>query len=284
MVWTKHSFRIMITLSIIQGEWEMRLGCCMFLSAWGGDLCGTMQKYRDAGIEYIELPVTELVSMEEAAFSELCQQFEQAPIRCEGVNVLFPGTLRLIGEDVDQGAVTAHLDKTFDRLSRLGVDIVVFGSGKAKEIPEGFPRQRAEEQLLELLHTLGSYASRYGNTVVLEALNTGECNFVTSVAESYGFVKQVNHPRVKLLVDYYHMVTNGEDESILDCLGADLCHMHFADPNGRTFPVPQNQERYRAFFSHIKKIGYTGRLSMETSSKDRLGDSEKYLPVLQEIL
>ena len=256
----------------------------MFLSAWGDDLCAAMQKYQDVGVEYIELPVTELVSMDEPAFTEMCRQFEQAPIRCEGVNVLFPGTLRLIGEDVDHCAVTAHLDRAFDRISRLGVPIVVFGSGKAKEIPEGFSRERAEAQLLELLHTLGGYAERYQNTIVLEALNTRECNFVTSIAESYDFVRQVNHPRIKLLVDYYHMATNGEDESILDSLGQDLCHMHFADPDGRTFPVPEKQERYREFFSHIKKIGYDGRLSMETSSKDRLGDSQKYLPVLREIL
>lgn len=262
----------------------MRLGCCMFLSSWGDDLCGTMQRYKDCGVEYIELPVTELVGLEEDAFSELCRQLKEAPIRCEGVNVLFPGTLRLIGEGVDKSAVRAHLDKAFDRIARLEVSIVVFGSGKAKEIPEGFARGRAEEQLLELLQSLGEYASQYRNTVVLEALNTGECNFVTSVSEAYHFVKQVNHPHVKLLVDYYHMATNGEDESILDTLGSDLYHMHFADPEGRTFPIPEKQERYREFFSHIQAIGYDGRLSMETSSRDRLGDSQKYLPVLQEIL
>lgn len=262
----------------------MRFGCCMFLKSWGDDLCGTLQKYKDAGVEYIELPVTELVGLEESTFSELCRQFESTPVRCEGVNVLFPGTLRLIGEEVDKGAVRAHLDRAFDRIARLGTEIVVFGSGKAKEIPEGFPRERAEAQLLELLHTLGGYAERYQSTVVVESLNTRECNFVTSIAEAYGFVRQVGHPRVKMLVDYYHMTTNGEDESILDTLGTDLFHMHFADPDGRTFPVPEKRERYREFFRHIKRIGYDGRLSMETSSSDRLGDSKRYLPVLREVL
>jgi hypothetical protein len=43
----------------------------------------------------------------------------------------------------------AYVAKAFDRVARLGVRIVVFGSGGARRVPEGYPRDDAVRQMVD---------------------------------------------------------------------------------------------------------------------------------------
>lgn len=263
----------------------MRVGCCVNPRAWGDDMAKYLCDIKDCGFDYIELPVTRVVALDEAGFDALLDGLSDAPVKCECLNLLFPPDMKVIGPDTDDAAICAHLSLAFERMSRLGAEIVVFGSGRTRRIPEGFSHERAEEQFLSLLQTLEDYAAKYGITVVLEHLNSNECNFITTVRQGYDLIKKVGLPHIKMLIDYYHMKVENEDESIIDQMDADILrHMHFADPDGRTFPVPHKAEEYKKFFSRIRKIGYDQRLSMETSSKNILEDATKTLPFFKEIL
>jgi sugar phosphate isomerase/epimerase len=54
-------------------------------------------------------------------------------------------------------------------------------------------------------------AEKYGVTIAVEPLNSGETNFINSLAEGVEIVDAVKSPRMKLLCDIYHMLK--EDES-----------------------------------------------------------------------
>ena len=41
-----------------------------------------------------------------------------------------------------------------------------------------------------------------------------------------------------------------------------------ANPQGRVFPLTWEEFDYAPFFANLRQIGYTGRISVEASSKD----------------
>ena len=48
----------------------------------------------------------------------------------------------------------------------------------------------------------------------------------------------------------------------------DIVHVHFADPDGRSFPTESHKE-YEDFFAVLKEGGYDGRVSIEAYSENR---------------
>ena len=57
--------------------------------------------------------------------------------------------LRVTGPDIDRDQQTVYVRKAFDRLARLGTQIVVFGSGGARRVPDGFSKDDALKQLVD---------------------------------------------------------------------------------------------------------------------------------------
>ena len=77
-------------------------------------------------------------------------------------------------------------------------------------VPEGFSPTRAFAQYVEALRRMAPVAQRHGVTIVVEPLNRGECNLINTIVEGAEAAAQADHPAVKLLVDIFHMLRNGE--------------------------------------------------------------------------
>ncbi len=55
--------------------------------------------------------------------------------------------------------------------------MVIFGSGGSRKLRDGWPVEKANVQFVALLKKMGPIAQKYGVTVALEQLNSGECNY-----------------------------------------------------------------------------------------------------------
>lgn len=102
-----------------------------------------------------------------------------------------------------------------------------------------------------------------GITVALEPLNRFEGFLMNTAAEGVAFCDMVGNPNVGLMLDGFHMSVE-EDDVIgsIAVAGKRLKHLHLAENNRKLpglgcFP-------WEAFFSALKKIGYTGRLNIES--------------------
>ena len=78
---------------------------------------------------------------------------------------------------------------------------------------------RAFEQYVDLLRQFAPLAEEQGVMIVVEPLNRGECNLINTVREGAEAVRRANHPAVKLLVDLFHMLRNGESPDDLLAVG-----------------------------------------------------------------
>jgi len=263
----------------------MKLGMCGYITAKNADgrEFDLLAASKSAGFDYIELPLSRVAGLSETEFSELLVSIKASGLPCEACNVMFPGTLRLTGPQVDRAAISAYLELALGRAAQLGAQVVVFGSAGARNVPEGFPPEQAFLQLVDMLRTAGPIAARNNITLAIEPLNRAESNILQTGAECFTLAKLVNHPNVGLLLDYYHMAKDGDDYGIAVTARDYLRHAHFARLEGRFFPAVM-EEDFRAFTSALKRAGYNARLSLEAGFNDFAADAPRALAILRELI
>jgi sugar phosphate isomerase/epimerase len=223
----------------------------------------------EAGYDYVELALAELMVLSEVERQELLEMVKSSGVPCETCNNLFPKTVRLTGPGVDLEKVVAYVEEALALAREIGAKTVVFGSGPAKNVPEGFPHEEGYQQVIELLRRMGDVAGRNGITIVIEPLRKAECNLINTFEEGVRLAKDVDHDNVKVLIDYYHMTVEKEPADILLQDGEKyLGHVHFANPEGRVYPEDMGESDYRSFIEALRGIGYTGRISCEAYTQD----------------
>jgi len=235
-----------------------------------GVCCGP-EKFPQAldGIEYIEPTVAGLLCPAEGEeqFARNQAAADAAGAPSTAVNCLFPGSLKTTGPDVDLAAVDAWIETTCRRSAAAGVKFIVYGSGGSRKVPAGFSHADATEQILGHLKRFGPVCERHGVTLVLEPLNSGECNIVNSIDEGADLVRRAGHPNIRLLADTYHMALDDDPPEAIVRAGGLIVHAHCAEAEGRV-PVGLGSEDHRPYFAALKKIGYRGAVSIEAKWAD----------------
>lgn len=216
-----------------------------------------------AGFDYVEVSTGHLLPQEdEAAFAGVRQAVEAASIGVEACNCFVPGHIKVVGPAVDLAVVRAHMDLVLRRASELGAKIMVFGSGDARRIPEGYSRDRGLLQFQDALALAGDIAGQYDMTIALEPLEAHGTNLIFRVDEGAQVVRAVNHPRVKLLADLYHMAAEQEPFSNIPPVSPLLAHVHVTMPNVPAIRVGE-PTRHPEYFAALADAGYDGRVSIE---------------------
>ena len=262
----------------------MRIGYCTNLIATQTDVTGSewIEKGQENGFDYVELPLAQMVDLNDKEFLSLKEKVGSSGLKCEACNNFFPASIRLTGNDVDYGKTEAYLDKALGRAAQLGVKVIVLGSPKSKNVPEGYPMDKAWSQLVELMKTIDPLVRAKGITIVIEPLCKLESNIINTVAEGLQLFKAVNRENIKLLVDYYHLVVEKEDPEILLRAGSYIKHVHFANPAGRVYPV-ETEHGYVRFMNLLKRIAYEGRISIEAYTKDFCHDAKRSVEMLRQL-
>ncbi len=218
---------------------------------------------REAGYDYFEWSVGALLHPreDESVFEAALAEARAVGLPCPAVNVFIPADLKITGPVVDLAALEKYSATAFSRAEQAGVERIVFGSGGARRIPDGFDRDQAWEQLVTFGRMIGPLAQRHGVTVVVEPLNLSECNVLNTVGESADYVRAVDHPNVRLIVDGYHWSKDGDTVEGIVANGHLLAHAHTATVEGRRAPSPG--DTCAPFFAALRKAGYDGRVSIE---------------------
>ena len=201
---------------------------------------------------------------EEADFTPNLEAGRGALRPVKSANCFLPGDLKCVGPAIDQERLTRYAETAFRRAEQAGMEIIVFGSGAARMIPDGYPLRDASEDFVRVLRRLGPIAQAHGVTLVVEPLNKGECNLITSLAEGADAVERCKHPNVRLLADYYHMLKEGEPATEIVRFGHLIRHTHIAELSGRAFPG-KSREDFSPFFNALEQANYTGRIALECS-------------------
>lgn len=197
-------------------------------------------------------------------------------------NCLVPGNMKITGPVVDMASLQKYMANVLKRADQANCRRLVFGSGGARAVPEGWDHARATEQIVAFGRMIAPMAQQHNVTIVLEHLNRKECNIVNTLEEELAIVKQVNHPNFQALLDTYHLWADQLPLSSILPLTPYLRHVHLADCDGRVAPGESQTADYRPVFAILKKAGYNGALSVEAMGfSDFAGLGPKVLAFLK---
>ena len=218
----------------------------------------------NAGFTFVELHVqNNLKTMEdEATFQTEWARIQTSPIPAPVANCFVPASLKITGPEADLGKLEAYVEIALSRAAQAGMDTIVFGSGGARRIPDGYDRGEAWKQFVAFGKLIGPIAERQSVTIVVEPLNLRECNVLTTVGESGRYVEEVDHPYFQLLVDAYHWLLDNDSYDSIIRYGTLIKHVHIATDTTRKPPGFEPCD-FGPFFQALQEIGYDGRVSIE---------------------
>jgi sugar phosphate isomerase/epimerase len=237
----------------------------------------------EAGYAYIEWTVGGLLrpAEDDGAFGDALAAARAAPLPCPVVNCFLPGEHRVVGPAVDADALCAYVATAFARARAAGVSCIVFGSGGARAVPDGFDRDEARHQVVAFCRMLGPTAAEHGVTVALEHLSGSPGDPLPTLDAAADVVREVDHPAFRLLVDSFHW---GREKDSLDAIrrnGALLAHVHVATVANRRAPGAEPCV-LESFFAALKEAGYDGRVSFEGGNPDPATDLPRALSLMRE--
>lgn len=198
----------------------------------------------------------------DADFEERLTVIKNLKTPVYALNIFIPGELKLVGPEVNETALLAHTQKVFERCKRAGIKLIVWGSGGARRMPEGYSKPKAIQEFVKIALKISEQAAQYDITLALENLNTQETNFINTVAEALQIVKQVNHKNFRLCADIYHMLRENEPASVLLQTKGYLVHCDVAEKENRTPPGTAGDD-FTPYLKALKQIGYSGAIVLE---------------------
>jgi len=236
---------------------------------------------RAAGFDYIELRTSEVAALPDAEFEALAADLKKRGPAVPVTFLFVPPEIKLTGPAVDEAQQMAYVRKALSRVARLGAETVVFGSGPARRVPDGFAMDEAFRQLVGFCKRLAPEARSRGITIAIEPQRKQECNIINSVAEGLELVRAVDDPAIQLTVDFYHVAEEKEDPAIVVKAAEHVRHVHMANPVGRVLPLRAEEYDYARFFAALRQIGYAGRMSLEARSSDFAGEAPRSIAFLR---
>ncbi len=234
-----------------------------------------------AGFEYVELALQDVYGLSDPDFSRLVADLQRLGLNARSGYNPIPKELKIVGPDVDQAKLDAHLARVLDRAAALKLTYIVLNSGASWRVPEGFAEDRAFTQLADFSRHFAELAASRGITVLIEPLRATDSNQIITIAEANKLVETVNHANFQMMVDYSFLRIQQDDIKALLASGGHLRNIHISNPPKRTYPMTDAESDYESFFQVLKQINYRGGLSVHGSPGVFTNDSPRAITFLR---
>jgi sugar phosphate isomerase/epimerase len=218
-------------------------------------------------------------TLSEADFEANLRKIKQTRCKVYLCNILFPGSIKITGPQVNEQRIMNYLDTVFYRAKRANIPLIVLGSGGSRRLPEGYDPRQAKTEFTQLCGKMATVAKKHGIMLAIEALNTTETNFINTLEEAAEIVKNVNHPNFRLNADIYHMLKENEPPQHIMDAAKWIVYVELAEKEKRTFPGVAGED-FRPYFQALKTIRYKGPIVIE----GRPGDLTKEAPAAYQYL
>lgn len=231
---------------------------------WAADYRRYIEKVAKLGFDILEIAATPIPGYSEKQMAEL-----KACAAANGI-ILTAGHGPSASQNLasPDPAVRANAKAFFiDVLKRLQkMDIHTIGGALYSYWPVDYTKPIDKEgdwaRSVESVREVAAVAGDCGVAYCLEVLNRFEGYLLNTAEEAVEFVKQVDDPNAKVMLDTFHM--NIEEDSIggaIRTAGPWLGHFHTGECNRR---VPgKGRTPWREIREALRDIGYDGTVVME---------------------
>ncbi len=240
----------------------IQIGCCALTSQY--DLVKRM------GYDYIELSGTQLMSLSDDEFAEFSRAYDPEVLPCRGFNAYCSGEYPIVGPGSGTEAVRRYAEKICARGAVLGIKSIGIGAPLARRLPEGYPKEKADEEMESFLRMICEIARPYGITILLEAVHRYMCDYLLYTSEAVEMVRKLDIPNLKMVLDYYHAMVMGEDLHNFGYAFPYVRHLHIStdlENHSRGYIMDADVPMLQALLKEAGAAGYEGGISIEADLK-----------------
>ena len=238
----------------------MKLGMNMLL--WSTDVSGpeydpVFAMLKDAGYDGVEIPIFD---REVDKYAELGARLDALGLERLAVSARGPDDNPIAA---DSGAAVAATRANLDSAAALGAPLICGPLGAPLAVFSGAPPTAEEKaRAVVYLREVAPYADERGVTIALEYLNRFEMYLTNTAADLAALVREVGHPRVRMMYDTFHAHIEEKDPraALRDCADV-LVHVHVSE-NDRSTPGA-GQVAWDETFAGLAEIGYDGWIVIE---------------------
>ena len=232
---------------------------------WGGNFVPYTEKCARLGFDILEVACGAFDREDDRFFRELAAAAKANGLRLTGGYGPRKGH-DLAGTDPAQveAAFRFYADM-FRKMELAGIDRLggaLYSYWPAQWTPET-DKAADTDRSVARMQRLADLAADHGITLCMEALNRFEGYMINTADECLAYVRAVNRPNVKVMLDTFHM--NIEEDSLTDAIrksGPLLGHFHVGEANRRC-PGPNGRFDWAAIGRALRSIGYAGGVVME---------------------
>lgn len=238
----------------------MKIGCSVL------DI-SELKTVKAAGYDYLEMKGKYLAQLTEADFGRVYRCLQERQFLCGGLNAYCPEAVVIAGPGYDRKRVKSYAEVCAARAAAVGVRVVGIGSPRSRTLPEGFARQKADQQLMDFLKTTAESFGKFGIRICLEPLAPCYCNYINTLGEAAEIVDRIGWENIGLVADFYNMEYTQEADGDITPFLPWLYHVHISDDAGgadrRSYLKAERACAHRARIVRLYQSGYRGAVSME---------------------
>ena len=219
-----------------------------------------LEQLKSFGYDGVELPIFD---MDVGKFTQLGKKLDDVGLERTAVTVS-PAEANPISDSAKIRAIAVdHLKQAIDACHAVGVTLLCgpFHSAIGEFSGQG-PTEDEWKYGKATLSQVADYAKDAGVMLVLESLNRFECYFLNCVADTSRFVREVDHPNLKMMYDTFH--AHIEEQDVVDAIKTcadQMVHVHISE-NNRSTPG-EGQVDWKITFATLKEINYDGWMVVE---------------------
>ncbi|MDA1278121.1 MAG: sugar phosphate isomerase/epimerase [Verrucomicrobia bacterium] len=225
-----------------------------------------------AGYDAIEIApftiakyVTEIPAAERKQIREAANRAEIGISGIHWVLVQADGMYVTHPEEGIRKKTSAYFNDLVDFCGDLGGKFIVVGSPKQRNLMEGVSFQQAWDWAAEVFRGSLKQAEDRGVTICFEPLAPSETNFINTAEEAVRFVKQINSPNLKIILDVKAM--SSESKPIPDIIRESAPNFAYFHANDANLKGPGFGEvDFKPIAGALKEVGYEGFVSVEVFS------------------
>lgn len=232
---------------------------------WGGQFVPYIKKCKRLGFDILEVACGAFYLENDSFFKELRAVAEdQGMILTGGYGPRPEHNLASRDEAAVEKAFAFYADM-FRKMELAGIDRISGALYSYWPVDFHAPMDKPGDTARSIarMQRLADMAADYGITLNMESLNRFEGYMINEASECIDYVKAVDRPNVKVMLDTFHM--NIEEDSITEAIrksGALLGHFHVGEANRRC-PGPGGRFDWAEIGKVLKEINYGGYVVME---------------------
>lgn len=241
----------------------MEIGCC--------GLTDSYEIVAEMGYDYIELSARQIMLLSDEAFDDFRLLYENIALPCRGFNDFCNADLPLVGPNRDKTKIRQYCAEVVRRGASLGIRSIGIGAPFARILPEDYPKEAADREMLDFLTVLNRYAKPAGIMILLEAVHRGLCNYLCNTKDVLDIVQRFQDGNVRMVLDFYHASVMGENMHGFSYVMPYVKHLHYSsdlEGHARGYVRECDVEELHSYLKEAVENGYTGGISVE-AAQDR---------------